>query len=286
MTAPVVSAVARSVRRAASLRAVARYVTLSAIAGVIAGPLIWMILSSFKGVEELWRFPPTFLPAEPTVSGYITVFSRMPFGRYFLNSTFVSVGATILVVITSTTAGYVFAKIRFPLRNALFVLVLGSMMIPGQVTIIQNYMTMRFLGWINTYWGLIVPQGISVFTIFLMRQFMHSIPDDYLDAARVDGLSESGILLRIITPLSLGGIATVSIFGFRGSWDSLLWPLIMTTSSRMRTLTVGIAGLTTVHSPLMELLLPAATVSVLPMLVIFFIFQRQFVESAASSGLK
>ena len=269
-----------------SVGSVVRHGVLLLLALVVSGPLLWMMLSSFKGIEELWAYPPTFFPHQPTVSGFETIFRLMPFARYFFNSAVISVSATALVILTSSLAGYVFAKIGFRGRNILFIVVLGSMMIPGQVTVIQNFVTLRFLGWINTYSGLIIPQGISVFGIFLMRQFMHSIPDDYMDAARIDGLSESRIFSSIVLPLNTTAIATVAIFGFRGTWDNLLWPLIMTSGDKMRTLPVGIAGLATVHSPEMQLLLPAATISVVPTLIVFAIFQRQFVEGAAASGLK
>jgi multiple sugar transport system permease protein len=271
---------------ASTLRRGTRYGALAIISLSISMPLLWMILSAFKGVEELWRFPPTLWPLKPTLSGYQTILSRMAFARYFFNSAFVSILSTGLVLLTSSLAGYVFAKIRFRGRNALFALVLACMMVPGQVTIIQNYVTIRWLGWLNTYQALIVPQGISVFGIFLMRQFLHNVPDSYIDVARIDGLRELGIYLRVVLPLSRSALAALAIFAFRGSWDTLLWPLIMTTKPEMRTLPVGIAGLATVHSPLMELLLPAATIAVVPVLLVFFVFQRRFVEGIAMTGLK
>lgn len=262
------------------------YFGLGIFAALVSGPLIWMILSSFKGSQELWQFPPTFWPHKPTIGGYHIVFSRMPFFRYFVNSIIVSVSASLLSLFTSSLAGYVFAKLRFRGRDTIFVLVLASMMIPSQVTLVPNYMIIRWLGWLNTYWALILPQGISVFGIFMIRQFMHSIPNDYIDAARIDGLSEFGIYARVILPLAKPALGALAIFTFKGSWDSLLWPLIMTTLPSMKTLPVGIAGLATVHSPEMHLLLPAATVSVVPVLLVFFLFQRQIIEGLTMSGLK
>jgi len=259
---------------------------LGVAAFVISAPLLWMILSSFKDVVEVWRFPPTVFPQRPTLSGYASVFARLPFGRSFFNSVFVSVSVTVLILLTSSLSGYVFGKFRFRWVRVLFVLVLSSMMIPGQLTIIQNFQTIRALGWINTYFALIIPAGISAFGIFMMRQFMDSIPDDYMDAARIDGLGEFQIFARVILPLCGSSVSALAIFAFHGSWNSLLWPLIMAVRPEMKTLPVAIAGLATVHSPLMELMLPAATVSVVPILVVFAIFQRQIIEGVAMTGIK
>jgi multiple sugar transport system permease protein len=253
---------------------------------VVSFPLLWMVISTFKPRTELWLFPPVIFPIAPTLDGFRMIFQRMPFARYFVNSVLVSVCATSLALFTSSLAGYIFAKIRFRGRDLLFVLVLSSMMIPSQVTIIPNYMIIRSLGLLNTYFALILPQGISVFGIFLVRQFMHGLPQDYIDAARIDGMREFSIYRRVILPLGKPVLATLAIFSFRGSWDSLLWPLIMTSTNEMRTLPAGIAGLATVHSPEYHLMLPAATLAVVPVLVVFTIFQRQFVEGIAMSGLK
>lgn len=273
-------------KTAAYFSTILRHAILAIVSFIISMPLIWMLLSAFKGAAELWMFPPTLWPVEPTISGFKEVFALLPFARNFFNSLFISACATFLVLLTSSLSGYVFAKIRFRSRNILFALVLSSMMIPGQITIIQNFVTIRFFGWLNTYQSLIIPQGISVFGIFLMRQFYHSIPQDYIDSARIDGLGELGIYMKIILPLSTAAISALAIFAFKGTWDNLLWPLIMTKTPEMRTLPVAIAGLATVHSPLMQLLLPAATIAVVPMMIVFFIFQRQFVEGITMSGLK
>jgi len=249
-------------------------------------PLLWMVLSSFKGASEIWRTPPTIFPEDFTISGYLHLFQKMPFGRYFFNSVLVSVSSTMIAVLTSSLAGYVFSKIRFKGRDALFLIVLSSMMIPAQATIVPNYILIQKLGLFDTYLALILPQGISVFGIFLVRQFMSSLPMDYLEAARIDGVKEWRIFLQIVFPLSMPAVSALAIFAFRNSWDSLLWPLVMTISNTMRTLPVGIAGLTAVHSPLMELILPASTITVVPILLVFFIFQKKFVAGITMSGLK
>ena len=272
--------------RSSKIRRILGVVVLSFLSILVFSPLLWMFLSSFKDAGEIWRTPPTLFPEEPTLSGYFELFQKMPFGRYFFNSVFVSVISTAISILTSMLAGYVFAKMRFRGKNTLFLLVLSSMMIPAQVTIVPNFMIVQQLGIYDTYLALILPQGITVFGIFLVRQFMLSFPQDYIEAARVDGMSEFRIFTKIIFPLSGTVISALAIFTFRGSWDSLLWPLVMTISNSMRTLPVGIAGLTTVHSPLMELILPASTITVVPVLIIFFIFQKQFVAGITMSGLK
>jgi len=259
---------------------------MAAAALLVAFPLLWMFLSSFKTNEELFRIVPTILPENPSFAGYHHIFTQMPFGRYFLNSLVVATATTILAVLTSAIAGYIFAKFEFRGKNLLFIAILASMMIPGTVMVVPRYIMVNWLGWIDTYWALIIPQGITVFGIFLMRQYMHGIPSDYIDAARVDGMGEFGIFAQIILPLCKPALAALAILSFIGSWDALLWPLVAVSSDSMRTLPMGIAGLATVHSPSLPLMLPAATISVIPVILVFAAFQRQFVNAMTSTGLK
>lgn len=253
---------------------------------VVFFPLVWMALSSVKTNEELWRYPPTLWPEEVSLDGYRHIFTQLRFGRYFLNSVFVATASSVLAVLTSALAGYVFAKFQFRGKNVLFVAVLGSMMIPGTVMLIPRYVLINWLGWTDTYAAVIVPQGISVFGIFMMRQYMHGIPSDYIDAARVDGVGEARIFLWIMLPLCKPALAALAILSFIDSWGALLWPLVVLSSPEMRTLPMGIAGLATVHSPQLYYMLPAATITVIPVVLVFAIFQRQFVNAMTSSGLK
>ena len=269
-----------------SPRLILLWLAMAAAAFLVSFPLVWMFLSSFKTSQELASMPPTIWPDSPTLDGYEYIFTKMPFGRYFLNSVFVAIAATFLTVVTSSLAGYIFAKFEFRGKKFIFAAILGSMMIPGAVMLVPRYILVSWLGWTDTYWALIVPQGISVFGIFLMRQYMHGIPADYIDAARVDGMSEIGIFARIVLPLCKPAIAALAILSFIGSWQELLWPLVVVSSPEMRTLPMGIAGLATVHSPLLQFMLLAATVSVLPAIIVFAIFQRQFVNAMTSTGLK
>ncbi|HEY8359035.1 MAG TPA: carbohydrate ABC transporter permease [Ramlibacter sp.] len=269
-----------------TLPKVTLWLGMAALSLLVSFPLIWMVLSSFKTSEELFRAVPTIWPENPSLEGYRHIFTQMPFGRYFFNSFVVAAATTILSVLTSAIAGYVFAKFEFRGKNILFVAILASMMIPGTVMLVPRYVLINWLGWTDTYWALIVPQGITVFGIFLMRQYMHGIPSDYIDAARVDGMSEFGIFAQIILPLCKPALSALAILSFIGSWDSLLWPLVVVSSDSMRTLPMGIAGLATVHSPSLTLMLPAATITVIPIVIVFAVFQRQFVNAMTSSGLK
>jgi multiple sugar transport system permease protein len=253
---------------------------------LVSFPLVWMALSSFKTSQELSHLPPTIWPAAPSLAGYRYIFTEMPFARYFFNSVFVALISTFIVILTSSLAGYIFAKFEFRGKRLIFGLILGSMMIPGTVMLVPRYILVSWLGWTDTYIALIVPQGISVFGIFMMRQYMHGLPHDYLDAARVDGMGEFGIFVRIVLPLCRPAIAALAILSFIGSWQELLWPLVVISSDNMRTLPMGIAGLATVHAPLLHLMLPAATISVLPAVIVFAIFQKQFVNAMTSAGLK
>ncbi len=255
-------------------------------AALVSFPLIWMVLSSFKTSEELARMPPTIWPENFSLAGYHYIFTRLPFARYFFNSVFVATASTVLAVLTSSLAGYIFAKFEFRGKGILFASILASMMIPGTTMLIPRYILINWLHINDSYAAIILPQGISVFGIFFMRQYMHGVPSDYIDAARVDGMSEVGIFLRIILPLCKPALAALAILCFVESWDALLWPLVAVTSQDLKTLPLGVAGLATVHSPQLQLMLPAAVVSVLPVIFVFAIFQRQFVNAMTSSGLK
>jgi multiple sugar transport system permease protein len=253
---------------------------------IVFFPLIWMALSSFKTNEELWRYPPTIWPEAPSFAGYEYIFTQLEFGRYFFNSFFVATASSVLAVFTSALAGYIFAKFDFRGKNLIFIAILGSMMIPGTVMLIPRYILINWLGWTDTYSSVIIPQGISVFGIFLMRQYMHGIPSDYIDAARVDGVSEFRIFVWIMLPLCKPAMAALAILSFIDSWGALLWPLVVLTSPDMRTLPMAIAGLASIHSPQLYYMLPAATITVVPIVIVFAIFQRQFVNAMTSSGLK
>ena len=203
-------------------------------------PFLWMISTSLKSDSEVLIYPPVWIPTRLVWENYAEVTRLLPFGRFLLNTTVVAVTVTILELITSSFAAYAFARLRFPGRDKLFLLYLGTLMIPGQVTIIPNFLLVSWLGWVDTYWALILPAAFSAFGTFLLRQFFMSIPQELEQAARIDGCSFFGIYRHIILPLSGPALATLAVFAFMTQWNAFLWPLIVTNKETMRTLTVGI----------------------------------------------
>jgi multiple sugar transport system permease protein len=213
-------------------------------------------------------------------------FNKVPFGRYFLNTIFVSCSVVIGVMITGSLAAYAFATMKFKGKDVIFYLFISMMMVPQPVYLIPSYVLLNHLGWIDTYQALIIPWIANIFTIFLLRQQFKTIPRELFDAAEIDGCSRFGILWKIVLPLSKSVIATAAIFGFIGSWNSFMWPLIMTDSPELRVLQVGLSYFSQEASTQTSLLMAASTFSILPLLVLFLIAQKQIIASFASSGLK
>jgi multiple sugar transport system permease protein len=277
-------------------------VYLILIVGVIifVAPFAWMVTASVQDVSNIFRWPPQWIPKDPTFDNYRRFFKEERIGRYLLNSAFVASAITVLQLFLSSLAAYTFAKRRFPGRDLLFVGILGTMMIPGQVTTIPNYIIAKHVplfggndvlgngghGWLDSYWGLIVPQGISAVTIFMLRQYMRTIPDDLLDAARVDGASEFRIYAQIVMPLCRPALAALAIFTFQYQWDDFYWPLIVISSEELRTLPVGLALFVVRNRTVWDLLMAGSVVATLPVLVVFLIFQRHFVRGIAVTGMK
>jgi multiple sugar transport system permease protein len=265
------------------------YLALGAGAAIILLPYIWMVSSSFKPEGQTFTASLEFIPRNPTLDGYVKALHENRVGRELLNSLIVAGGETVCVVTTSVLAGYAFARLRFPGRHAIFLLVLGVMMIPFQVLIIPAFIIVRRLGWIDTFQGLIIPRAVMAFGIFLMRQFFLSIPYELEDAGRIDGCSRLGLLLRIAVPLSGPAIATLTIFAFTNSWNAFLWPLITTTKQAMRTIQVALAALKGGGSGEMadwSVLMATATMASLPTLVPYLMLQRYFTKGIVMTGLK
>ena len=221
-------------------------------------------------------------------SNYIKAWNKVQpsFTRYFWNSFFIAVVTTLGQVTTSILAAYAFVFFNFPFKNALFTLFLATMMIPQETLLIPNYLILSELGWIDTYMALIVPWLAGVFGIFMLKQFFAQIPRDLYDAAMIDGCSKTGFLFRILVPLALPPIITISIFTFLGSWNSLLWPLIVTNSQEMRTIQVGLSYFSQAEGTEWELLMAASTFCILPLIFIYIFAQKYFVQGDAASGLK
>ena len=221
-------------------------------------PFIWMILSSFKTGTEIVRMPPTFFPENFTLKNYVTLFERLPFGRYFINSIIMSGGITLISMFTSSLLGYVFAKFHFRMKNFFFFLLLSGFMIPFATLVIPMYLLISNFHLTNHYLGLILPFCLSPFGIFLMRQFMEDIPNDYIEAARLDGASEFWIYGRIILPLTSAALGGVAIYNFLTTWNQLWWPLMVTSQPNMRTLPLGVAALALQQGKRYDLLITGA----------------------------
>lgn len=262
------------------------YAVLTAGAAIMLLPFAWMLSTSIKTVSEAQRIPPIWIPAVPQWGNFLRAWASAPFDRYFLNSAFIAVTTTVGEVITTIFAAYAFAKMKFFGKNFLFTLLLGTLMIPGQMLLVPNYVTIKRLGWYNTYWALIIPWIVSVFGIFLLRQFFRTIPDELWDSARIDGCSRVRFLWQIVVPLSRPGIATVALFKFIGSWNAFLWVLIMTDKWQLRTVPVGLRYFMDEMGTEYPLLMAAATMAIVPVLILFFFTQRQFIQGIARTGLK
>jgi multiple sugar transport system permease protein len=262
------------------------YVGLTAGAALILLPFVYMVSTSFKSTGEVFKTPIQWLPSELRWDNYKTPLREHPIGHYFKNSLFVGVSVTLLNLLTCSLAGYSFAKFRYLGRDLMFGVVLATMMVPLASMIIPLFMVVKSLGWVDSYLGLIIPAGTSAFGIFLMRQHMVSIPDDLLDAARLDGSSEPRIFLGIVLPMSRTALSSLAIFIFMWNWDSFFWPLLVTTDEQYRTLPLGIALFESSYGTNYPQLMAVAFLAMLPVLIVFLVLQRNFIEALTMSGVK
>lgn len=262
------------------------FVLVLAGAFLVFLPFLYMLSTSVKSMNEVFTTPIQWIPNEFRWDNFTSAWQEHNISRYYLNSLFVGVCVTILNLVTCSLAGYSFAKFNYPGRNLLFGTVLFTMMIPIASMIIPLYLVVKELGWINSYWGLIIPAGTSAFGIFLMRQHMLSIPEDLLDAARIDGANELRIFIEIVVPLVKTSIASLAIFIFMWNWDSFLWPLLVVTQDDYRTLPLGIAMFESAYGTNYPQLMAVAVVAMLPVLVVFILMQRHFIAAMTMSGVK
>lgn len=268
------------------VRRVLHYALLAVLGFVMLVPFIWMVSTSLMSEIEVYQFPPRLFPAEPKWSNYGNALSLLPFGRFFWNSIVVTLAAVLGQLLTCSMAAYAFARLRFRGRDTLFGVFLGTMMVPSIVTLIPAYLIINAFGWMNTYWALFTPILTSVWGIFLLRQFFQTLPRDYEDAARLDGAGEWTIYWRVILPLSRPALATLAVFAFMNTWKDFLWPLLVTTRNDMRTVEVGIAMFSTLHGTNWPYQMAAAVVVLAPILVLFLLTQRYFIDGISLSGLK
>jgi multiple sugar transport system permease protein len=254
---------------------------------LVAGPFVWMVLSSFKNSQELHAFPPTLFPAQPTLENYTTLLSKLNFPLFFFNSLFVAafvVGANLLFC---SMLGYALAKLSFAGRSKVFMLVMATLMVPSTVTLVPLFVLMSALGLVNTYAALILPFAAGPFGVFLMRQFMLGLPDELLEAARIDGASEFRIFFQVVLPISIAPLSTLGILTFLASWNNFLWPLVVSSSERMYTLPVAVATFAVGQNATdYGLLMAGSTILVVPVLVVFLALQRYFQPGIAMTGLK
>jgi multiple sugar transport system permease protein len=262
---------------------------LTVLAIVMIAPVVWMFSTSFKPKGQIQTDVPHWLSQHPTVENYVELFHKgeeFPVLRWFLNSVGISLTVTFLVLLVTSTAAFAFSRLKFRGRDALFMLVVATMMIPAQVALIPVFLIVQKLGWFNTYQGLVVPGLASAFGVFLLRQFFITIPSELEEAATIDGATVYTIFWRVILPLGKPALATLAIFTFIGSWNDFVWPLIITNDVNMRTLPVGLTIFQGRYTTDYGLTMAAAALCTVPMIVGFLLFQRRITEGIALTGLK
>ncbi|MBN1493183.1 MAG: carbohydrate ABC transporter permease [Candidatus Omnitrophica bacterium] len=253
-------------------------------------PFLWMLTTSLSEARDVWRTKEFWwqgwVPTKFIYQNYIEAFQVVPFAKFYLNSIFVTLCITAGTVFTSSLAGYAFARLSFPGRDKIFMLYLATLMLPGVITMIPVFILLSKLGWIDTYWAIILPGIFTAYGTFLLRQFFMSLPRALEDAAKIDGCSLFGIYFRIILPLSKPALATLTTFTFMGSWMSFMWPLIVLSSEEKYTLPIGIQYFKSLHSTDWTLLMAGSVMALFPILVVFIFTQRYFVEGIKLSGIK
>jgi len=255
-------------------------------------PFIWMISTSLKDLNQVFTMPPQWIPRPTHWENYVEIFRLMDFGRYWLNTIIVTVGRMLGQFIFCTLAAYAFARLNFPGKNFLFFLLLSSLMVPFETLMVPTFVLMKKLGWINTYWALIVPHALGAFggafNVFLLRQFFLTIPKEFEESAIIDGASPFRIFRSIMLPLARPALAALLIFSFRGAWNDFTYPLIVTNTDNMKVLSLGILGFKGLRAGMTQwhLMMPAATLSILPMILVFLVAQKYFIEGISVGGLK
>lgn len=248
-------------------------------------PFIWMFSTSLKEASEIFTYPPTWIPSTFAFENYTDALSSMPFDRFYFNSLFVATSITIVQILTSSLAAFAFARLKFKGRDTLFVLYLAALMIPFPVLLIPNFIIVNRLDWLDTYWALIIPPAFSAFSTFLLRQHFKTLPMELDDAARIDGASSLQIWYRIIMPMSKTIVAAIGIFVFLNAWNDFLWPLVVTNSTEMQTVPVGLNSFQGQFSVRWNLLMAAAVVAMLPVLIVYAFAQKWFIRGITMSGM-
>ena len=268
------------------IRAVLLYVALIVGALISLFPMIWMISASLMPTGEASTYPPHLVPTRVTFEHYEALFTRLNLGRYLLNSALIAFVVTALSIIVNSMAGYAFAKLRFRGRDRLFQLLSAGLVLPVQVAMLPLFLLMKRLGLINTYWGVIIPGLASIFGIFLIRQYAQAIPDDMLDAARVDGASELRIYRSVVLPGIVPILATLAIWTFLATWNDFMWPLIVLSDESHYTLPVALASLVGEHVQDTELMMAGSVLTIIPVLLVFLFLQRYYIQGVMAGSVK
>jgi len=276
----------RRMRKRAFAGQAVRHFVLIFISLIFITPFLWMFLASFKPALEIIKIPPTFIPEKFTLNNYKTIFERLHFWRFFLNSSVVSLAITIVAMFTSSLAGFVFTKFDFPGRELIFIIFLAGLMIPFAVIVLPMYLFVSKIGLQNNYLGLILPFCVSPFGIFLVRQFMEGIPMEMIEAARIDGASNMWIYFRIMVPLSSAGIGGVGVFTFLWTWNQLWWPLMIISKQDMQTLPLAIAALTFQHAKRYDMIVTGAAIAIVPVMLVFAFAQKRLIKGVTLTGMK
>ena len=264
----------------------ATYILLILVAVIVGYPFLWMLLSSFKDISEFYMIPPRLFPEVWLTDNYVEIFTKWSFGTYYKNSIIVTAAQLIGNLIIVLFAGYGFAKYRFRFKTFFFMLILCTTMIPWVATIIPLYIVATNLGWINTYVGLIIPGAADAFSIFLARNFISGIPDPLIEAARIDGAGERKIFFNIVLPSVKPLIAVITINKMVSSWNAFQWPLLVVNSDELRTIPIAIANLSSRFYDSYDLKMAAATMAIIPVLILYIAFQKHFVEGVTLLGIK
>ncbi|MDQ3773161.1 MAG: carbohydrate ABC transporter permease [Pseudomonadota bacterium] len=249
-------------------------------------PLAWMVMASVMPAGEASTYPMSWVPSTLSLEHYRALFSRLDVVRYIMNSALIAGAVTLISLVVNSMAGYAFAKLSFPGRERVFRGLVATLVVPGQVTMLPLFMLLKYLGLINSFWGVIVPGMASVFGIFLFRQYALSIPDSLLDAARIDGAGEWRIYRSIVLPLCKPILLTLAVFTFMGTWNDFMWPLVVLTDSRLHTLPVALANLSGEHVQDTELMMAGALLTVLPVIVLYALLQRYYIEGIMVGSIK
>ncbi len=277
---------ARTAKARARRNLIAHIVLILFVIGALF-PFYWMVATSVKTLSESLQSPPTLLPRHAQLQNYANAFHEAPFGRYLFNTLFIAGITVICNLATSVLAAYSFALTDFPGKRVIFALLLTTLMIPFEVTLIPNFILIKNLHLYNTYWAQIVPWAAGTFGIFLVRQFFLSIPKEIFEAAVIDGASAWGVLWKVAVPLARPALVTLALFCFIGSWNAFLWPLIVTTSDRVRPIQVGLRQLTSdAGNNNFPILMAGTALTIIPIAILYFFVQRQLIEGVASSGVK